>query len=212
MSFRGVKRRGNPLNRNATQWRLPLTALVLAITTAQKIFAISSSRDKNSCHSSARLSAWCARLWRKRMNENLFRAFLYTECAYLGFEPQGRREIGAPSFRRTQAPFASTTTSCSCSPWFFVLLFPHDKNFAFIFDMQALVRLFLPCGSPCVRSTSDCAVLLRSWRTKRSGTAFSRFVLQTLRMPFVACNELAIATKSIASVLPHAEWTPWVPF
>ena len=120
--------------------------------------------------------------------------------------------LGAPSFRRIQAPFASTKTSCSCSPWFFVLLFPHDKNFAFIFDMQALVRLFLPCGSPCVRSTSDCAVLLRSWRTKRSGTAFSRFVLQTLRMPFVACNELAIATKSIASVCPHAEWTPWVPF
>ena len=212
MSFRGAKRRGNPLNRNATQWRLPLTALVLAITTAQKIFAISSSRDKNSCRNSARLSAWCARLWRKRMNENLFRVFLYTECAYLGCEPQRRREIGASSFRRTLAPFASTTTSCSCSPWFFVLLFPHDKNFAFIFDMQALVRLFLPCGSPCVRSTSDCAVLLRSWRTKRSGTAFSRFVLQTLRMPFVACNELAIATKSIASVCPHAEWTPWVPF
>ena len=71
-----------------------------------------------------------------------------------------RRENGAPSFRRTQAPFASTTTSYSCSPWFFVLLFPHDKNFAFIFNMQALVRLFLSCGSPCVRSTSDCAVLL----------------------------------------------------
>ena len=123
-----------------------------------------------------------------------------------------RREIGAPSFRRTQAPFASTTTSCSCSPWFFVLLFPHDKNFAFIFDMQALVRLFLPCGSPCVRSTSACAMLLRSRRTKDGGTAFSRFVLQTSRMPFVACNELAIATKSIASVCPHAERTPWVPF
>ena len=61
MSFRGVKRRGNPLNRNATQWRLPLTALVLAITTAQKIFAISSSRDKNSCHNFARLSAWWVR-------------------------------------------------------------------------------------------------------------------------------------------------------
>ena len=119
--------------------------------------------------------------------------------------------LGAPSFRRTQAPFASTTTSCSCSPWFFVLLFPHDKNFAFIFDMQAQVRLFLPCGSPCVRSTSECAVLLRSRRTKRSGTAFSRFVLQTPRMPFVASNELAIATKSIASVCPHAERTSWVP-
>ena len=31
-------------------------------------------------------------------------------------------------------------------------------------------------------------------------------------MPFVACNELAIATKSIASVCPHAERTLWVPF
>ena len=77
-----------------------------------------------------------------------------------GFRAATAASLGAPSFRRTQAPFASTTTSCSCSPWFFVLLFPHGKNFAFIFDMQALVRLFLPCGSPCVRSTSDCAVLL----------------------------------------------------
>ena len=41
LSFRGAKRRGNPLKRNETQWRLPLTALVFAITTAQKIFAIS---------------------------------------------------------------------------------------------------------------------------------------------------------------------------
>ena len=47
MSFRGVKRRGNPLNRNATQWRLPLTALVLSITTAQKIFAIKIRRIRN---------------------------------------------------------------------------------------------------------------------------------------------------------------------
>ena len=93
---------------------------------------------------------------------SLFGAFSYTVYAHsrTDFEPQRRRASGAPSFRRTQAPFASTTTSCSCSPWFFVLLFPHDKNFAFIFDMQALVRLFLSCGSPCVRSTSDCAVLL----------------------------------------------------
>ena len=60
-------------------------------------------------------------------------------------------------------------------------------------------------------STSDCAVWVRSWRTKRSGTAFSRFVLLTARLPFVARNELAIATKSIALVLPHAKRTPWVP-
>ena len=36
----------------------------------------------------------------------------------------------------------------------------------------------------------------------RSGTVFSRFILPTARLPFVACNELAIATKSIASVCP----------
>ncbi len=62
MSFRGAKRRGNPLNRNANlNGVLPRASLVLAISTAQKIFAISSSRDKNSCHNFARLSAWC---WR----------------------------------------------------------------------------------------------------------------------------------------------------
>ena len=68
-------------------------------------------------------------------------------------------------------------------------------------------------GAPnLTNSTSDCAVLMATaWRTKRSGTAFSRFVLPRACQPFVARNELAIATKSIASVLPHAERTPWVP-
>ena len=37
---------------------------------------------------------------------------------------------------------------------------------------------------------------------KRSGTAFSRFVLPTARLPLVARNELAIVTKSIAFVSP----------
>ena len=46
---------------------------------------------------------------------------------------------------------------------------------------------------------------------RRSGTAFSRFVLPTARLPFVARNELAIATKSIASVLSPATRSPWVP-
>ena len=58
------------------------------------------------------------------------------------------------------------------------------KNFAFIFDMQALVRLFLPCGSPCVRSTSDCAVLLRSWRTKDGG--ITRELSLSMRVPTVS--------------------------
>ena len=97
MSFRGVKRRGNPLNRNATQWRLPLTALVLAITTAQKIVAIKIRRIRNRTAVSQDCLLGEVRLWRRRINENLFRAFLYTECAYSGCEPQRRREKGAPS-------------------------------------------------------------------------------------------------------------------
>ena len=68
--------------------------------------------------------------------------------------------------------------------------------------MQALVRLFLPCGSPCVRSTSDCAVLLRSWRTKDGG--IMRELPLSMRVPLVASNELAIVTKSIAFVSPPA--------
>ena len=71
------------------------------------------------------------------------------------------------------------------------------KNFAFIFDMQALVRLFLPCGSPCVRSTSACAVLLRSWRTKDGG--ITRELSLSMRVPIVSptnddcfCRELPL--------------------
>ncbi len=58
MSFREVKRRGNPLNRNKNRLTIATTALALAPTTAQRICAISSSKDKNSCHSCAKLSAW----------------------------------------------------------------------------------------------------------------------------------------------------------
>ena len=36
----------SPKKERKTQWRLPPTALVLAISTAQKIFAISSNTDK----------------------------------------------------------------------------------------------------------------------------------------------------------------------
>ena len=114
----------------------------------------------------------------------LIQGVLINVMCLFGVRAATAASLGAPSFRRTQAPFASTTTSCSCSPWFFVLLFPHDKNFAFIFDMQALVRLFLPSGSPCVRSTSDCAVLLRSWRTKDGGIT-SELSL-SMRVPIVS--------------------------
>ena len=183
MSFRGAKRRGNPLNRNANT-----VAIATDRTCSRNLYRATTllsqnKRDKNSnhnservlawwahcvcrdksvqagikksCHSSARLSAWWVRLRRKRIKHTLIQGVLINGMC--NFKDGTRAATAArkrtPSFRRTQAPFASTTTSCSCSPWFFVLLFPHDKNFAFIFDMQALVRLFLPCGSPRVRST-----------------------------------------------------------
>ena len=85
----------SPKKERKTQWRLPPTALVLAISTAQKIFAISSNTNKNSCRNFARLSAWWVRLRRKRINEDLFRAYLLTECAYSGCEPQGGENMSA---------------------------------------------------------------------------------------------------------------------
>ena len=51
---------------------LPRASLVLTITTAQKIFAISSSRDKISCHNFARLSSWC---WRALHASGIFQIF-----------------------------------------------------------------------------------------------------------------------------------------
>ena len=52
---------------------LPRASLVLTITTAQKIFAINSSKDKISCHNFARLSAWC---WRALHASGIFQIFL----------------------------------------------------------------------------------------------------------------------------------------
>ena len=143
--------------------RLSFVCLVFYIPTAQRICAISSYTDKNSRRSSAKLSACCfACFARKRINEHSFRAFLYTECAHskTELESQGddrseRRAFVAHKLlllQPQQVAVVRLGSLCSSS---------HTaKNFTFIFDIQAQVRLFLPSGSPCVRSTSDCAVLL----------------------------------------------------
>ena len=150
-----------------------------------------------------RVLAWClACKARKWINEHLFRAYLYTVCATskTEHEPQRRRESERRAFvahkllllQPQQVAVVRLGSLCSSS---------HTaKNFAFIFDIQAQVRLFLPCGSPCVRSTSDCAVLLRSRRTKDGG--IMRELPLSMRVPLVASNELAIVTKSIAFVSP----------
>ena len=152
--------------------RLPFVCLVFYIPTAQRICAISSYTDKNSRRSSAKLSACCfACFARKRINEHSFRAFLYTVFAHskTELESQGDDRSEHRAFvahkllllQPQQVAVVRLGSLCSSS---------HTaKNFAFIFDIQALVRLFLPCGSPCVRSTSDCAMLLRSRRIKDGG-------------------------------------------
>ena len=61
-------------------------------------------------------------------------------------EPQGGEPMSAELSSHT-SPFAPTATCCSCSLWFFVLLFPHDENCAFIFATPASVRLFSSCVS-----------------------------------------------------------------
>ena len=87
----------SPKKKREHFWRLTNTAFVLAISTAQRICAISSNKGKNSRHSCAKLSAW----WKSggtptpditvAENFSLFEAFLYTVCATskTEHEPQG---------------------------------------------------------------------------------------------------------------------------
>ena len=169
--------------------RLPFVCLVFYIPTAQRICAISSYTDKNSRRSSAKLSACCfACFARKRINEHSFRAFLYTVFAHskTELESQGDDRSERRAFvthkllllQPQQVAVVRLGSLCSSS---------HTaKNFAFIFDIQAQVRLFLPCGSPCVRSTSDCAMLLRSRRIKDGGII----------------SEMSLSMRAL-SVVPH---------
>ena len=81
VSFRGVKRRGNPLNRNENISGDCLSPhLFSQFLTAQAIHAISSSTDKNSSHSFAVSLAWYMRLRRKRrICKN---SATHTQCGY----------------------------------------------------------------------------------------------------------------------------------
>ena len=147
---------------------------------------------------------------RKRSNEHLFKAHLLTECAYsqTEHEPQG----GEPM----SAELVAHKPHCSNRNWLqlFALVLcaplPTRRKLRFHLCNSCISSLVFVVREPCVRSTRLRGILLRAPR-RRSGTAFSRFVLSRACLPFVACNELAIATKSIASVCPHAERTPWVP-
>ena len=75
---------------------LPRASLVLAITNRATTLHSQNKMDKNSSRNSVRVLAWyLACSARKRINENLFEAFLYTECAYSECEPQGGENMSA---------------------------------------------------------------------------------------------------------------------
>ena len=125
---------------------------------------------------------------------HLFKEHLFTECTYSkrtykrnvrlqrwNTSRNGGEQISAELTSHT-SPFCNDYNKLqSFAFWSLCSFFPHAKNCAFIFLTHTQVRLFLTCGSPCVCSTSDCAVLLRSWRTKRGDITRGRYL--SMRVP-----------------------------
>ena len=95
MSFRGAKRRGNPLNRNENTVAVATDLACFRNFYRATTLHSQNEMDKTSNRNSVRVLAWCVRLWRKRINEHLFKAYLLTECAYSKCEPQGGENMSA---------------------------------------------------------------------------------------------------------------------
>ena len=104
---------------------------------------------------------------------------------------------------------AAIAKDANCLLFALVLIFPFTQKTALSSLMSYFSSLvFYVCG-PCERSTSDCAVLLRSRRTKRSGIMRKMSLLCVCRKE--RSDGIAIATKSIASCVPPRGAVPWVP-
>ena len=86
MSFRGVKRRGNPLNRNENTVAIAIDRICFRNFYRATTLHSQNEMDKNSSRNSVRVLAWCVRLWRKRILENFVRYI----CDNLHHFPSGR--------------------------------------------------------------------------------------------------------------------------
>ena len=71
MSFRGAKRRGNPLNRNANTVAIAIDLACFRNFYRATTLHSQNETDKNSNRNSVRVLAWCVRLWRKWNIPNL---------------------------------------------------------------------------------------------------------------------------------------------
>ena len=80
-----------------------------------------------------------------------------------------RRPYRASDLRHTQAHFATITTSCNRLPFGLCVPFPTRQKLRFHLSYSRTSSLVFDVREPLCCSTSDCAMLLRSRRTKRSG-------------------------------------------
>ena len=144
-----------------TQWRLPLTALVLAITNRATTLHSQNEMDKDSNRNSVRVLAWClACIARKRINENLFGICLFRVRLTARF-PRSLRSlvmtrVGTPTPERKLIRSVLIHGMC---PFRVRAARRREKRTPNLTD-----------------STSDCAILLRSRRTKRSGITRGRYL------------------------------------
>ena len=109
--------------------------------------------------------------------------YLLTECAYSKFESQGDERISAELASHTRL-LATIVTCVNCLLFALVLLFSFTQKTALSSYILRYRSLVFCVWKPCGCSTSDCAVLLRSWRTKRSG--IMREMSLSMRVPSVA--------------------------
>ena len=106
--------------------------------------------------------------------------YLLTECAYSKFESQGDERISAELASHTRL-LATIVTCANCLPFALVLLFSFTQKTTLSSYISHYHSLVFCVWKPCGCSTSDCAVLLRSWRTKRSGITRGRYL--SMRVP-----------------------------
>ena len=109
--------------------------------------------------------------------------YLLTECAYSKFESQGDERISAELASHTRL-LATIVTCANCLFVALVFLFSFTQKTALSSYISHYRSLVFCVWKPCGCSTSDCAVLLRSWRTKRSG--IMREMSLPMRVPSVA--------------------------
>ena len=96
------------------------------------------------------------------------------------FESQGDERISAELASHTRL-FATIAAYANCLLFALVLLFPFTQKTALSSYISRYRSLVFCVWKPCGCSTSDCAVLLRSWRTKRSDITRGRYL--SMRVP-----------------------------